>query len=604
MLHVNIANPVGIEGCHTGAVAREILTNGYAFPISQYTPEYYENSIIVVGILTVVPVWVMGLSRLSVAMTPFMLSFGALALMVSLLRRAGFGSGVWYVIVSFFFVSSAFVNHTLDAVGSHILGLVTGCFIIFQFYNAYISKKPINYYAMMLVAGFGLVLNLSSVMFTGLCILTYVFYTPAEGSKTRFSLFTTIKGFAVFILGAIPAIILFYTSKTMSVTYLIGVFDRRMPWTRDWASYASKAAEYLLVQFDGKLWLAVLNFIMVFILWGIWRMSRGRKIPECKRLLLYILCVFPIPIFAAVVLFSGGEFTTYHIYLIPFLFMTGAAVVSIGIDATLKKTFASAIAQIVLSFLLLAGETSGEQFRNFNFSIERIYDVMVSEEEEAFCYWRFGRSFGNHTFFNGNMKTYAKDMVEACGRFDTEQKKKECLWGWSSEASQGGFVLNSEAIGVLGAEYATVVSRSIGGWSGSLLKCFEQNEAFVGDCFYGLVERNALKIYSVKRPDGAYIKIPCLSKEREFSGLVEKYRQKLREPTGDAPQECADSFNMLCVVADAYCAAKERMPNFCSKGYDDIENAKLCSFIYEHTLISESAKKKLFASETYGQMGL
>nr|HPI77298.1 hypothetical protein [bacterium] len=110
--------------------------------------------------------------------------------------------------------------------------------------------------------------------------------------------------------------------------------------------------------------------------------------------------------------------------------------------------------------------------------------------------------------------------------------------------------------------------------------------------------------YSVKRPDGAYIKIPCLSKEREFSGLVEKYRQKLREPTGDAPQECADSFNMLCVVADAYCAAKERMPNFCSKGYDDIENAKLCSFIYEHTLISESAKKKLFASETYGQMGL
>ncbi|HPI78250.1 MAG TPA: hypothetical protein PLK80_16090, partial [bacterium] len=60
------------------------MTNGYAFPISQYTPEYYENSIIVVGILTVVPVWVMGLSRLSVAMTPFMLSFGALALMVSL----------------------------------------------------------------------------------------------------------------------------------------------------------------------------------------------------------------------------------------------------------------------------------------------------------------------------------------------------------------------------------------------------------------------------------------------------------------------------------------------------------------------------------------
>jgi len=397
---------------------------------------------------------------------------------------------------------------------------------------------------------------------------------------------------------------LFYISKTMSVSYLISVFNRRMPWTGDWNSYASKTAEYLLVQFDGKLWLAILNFIMVFILWAIWRMGKEKRMPESKRLLLYILCVFPIPIFAAVVLFSGGEFTTYHIYLVPFLFMTGAVVVSIWIDAIFKKTFASAIAQIALSFLLLAGAIYGEQFRTFNFSTDRIYKVMISEEEEAFCYWRFGRAFGNHAFFNGDIKKYAKDMVEACGRFDTEQKKKECLWGWSSEASHGGFVLNSEAIEVLGAEYAAVVSRSIGGWSGNLLKCFELNEAFVGDCFYGLVERNALKIYSVKRPGGAYIKIPCLSEDREFSGLVEKHRQKLREPTGGAPQECPDSFNMLCVVADAYCAAKDRMPDFCSKGYDDIENAKLCSFIYEHTLVSENAKKKFYSSEKDDHKGL
>ncbi|HPI78652.1 MAG TPA: hypothetical protein PLK80_18115, partial [bacterium] len=41
VLYIDVINPVGMEECHTGAVAREMLKNGLRFPIEQYTPEYY-----------------------------------------------------------------------------------------------------------------------------------------------------------------------------------------------------------------------------------------------------------------------------------------------------------------------------------------------------------------------------------------------------------------------------------------------------------------------------------------------------------------------------------------------------------------------------------
>jgi hypothetical protein len=603
-LYVDIINPVGMEECHTGAIAREILANGFDLPIEQYTPEYYENSIVAAGILTIVPVWIMGLSRLSVEMTPFVLSFAAFMVFCALLRRAGLGSGIWFFIVSYYFSSISFVIHTMDSVGSHILGIFIGSFIIWQFYESRVSKKNINFYMMMFAIGLGLFLNMASLMFAALCFLAYIFYRPVSGEKQRASVPTLIKGAAAFLIGAAPFAFFMIKTKMMSATYLFGVFGRRSSSFGDWNSFINNTVDYMLYQFDGKPWLAALLFVPVLILWVGWLAGWGKTVSESKKLLLYLICFFPAPVFGAVVVFSGGEFTTYHIYLLPLLFMAGAALSSIVIDCVFKNPVSSTFAQFALSMALIAVFLSGEQFKNLNFSVARAVKVLTADEEEAFCYWRFGRAFGNHTEFKGDTAVYAKDMVAACGRFDEDQKTNECLWGWSAEATHGGFMLDAKAALALGSDRASLIARSKGGWASSILKCFEVHEAFVGDCFRGIAERKAIKIYSVRRAGDPYIRLPCLSEEREFSGLVEWNMEKLREPGGSTPQECPDSLNMLCVIADAYCAAIEGEMDFCLKGYDRAEDAKLCSFIYEHTLISESAKKRLFASETHSRNGI
>ena len=424
-LYVDIINPVGLEECHTGAIAREVLSNGFKMPIEQYAPEYYENSIIAAGIITVVPVWIMGLSRLSVEMTPFILSFAAFMIFCELLRRAGFGSGIWFFIVSYYFGSISFVVHTMDSVGSHILGIFMGSLIVWQFHESRVSRKNINFYLMMFSIGLGLFLNMASLMFAALCILAYVFYKPVSGKKPRASMPTLIKGMAALLIGAAPFAVFMIKTKMMSAAYLFGVFGRRSSSFGDWSLFVKNTFEYMLYQFDGKPWLAAMFFVPVLLLWVGWQAGWGKRISESKRLLLYLICFFPAPVFAAVVVFSGGDFTTYHIYLLPLLFMAGAAMVSIAIDSVFKKPAASKLAQLVFSLALVAVFLTGEHFKNLNFSIERAVNIPPTDEEEAFCYWRFGRAFGNHTEFRGDTGGYAGDMAAACGRFDTEEKKNE-----------------------------------------------------------------------------------------------------------------------------------------------------------------------------------
>lgn len=594
VLYVDIINPVGMEECHSGAVAHEILRNGFQFPIEQYTPEYYENSIIVESLLTVVPVKLLGLNQLSVELVPFLLSFATMLIFCSLLLRGGYKSGLWFFIVSYFFVSAMFEYLTMDSVGNHVIGLFFGVLELWLFTNWHSTGKARYFHTFMFLAGLGLFMHLGSLLYAGLCGLVWLVYIPASGRRPRPDAPAAARGFVLFLIGAIPFVVFLVKTGMMSALYLTGVVGRRSGGVEDWGSYWRGVFDQLLVQFDGRHWLLVFYLACSVFAWLAWRAVRGKNVPEEKRLLCCIACVFPAPVFLAVVVVSGGQVTTYHTYFLPLLFLSGAIVFSLLLDGAVKKQVASVMVQAALSLMLVGVLLFGGQAKPFNLSPGRALGLMTSDAEHAYCYWRFGRSFGNYVRFKGDTGRYASDMLAACGRLDTEEKKNECLWGWSSDASSGGFELDARAVAVLGPEASGLVARSEGGWAESVLTCFKVHEAYIDDCLLGLVERKAAVLYTISPPGPPAIHIPCLPRTPRFSGLVEAIRDQLRQGSlDDGPQNCPGNIDSLCIMSDAYCAAVERRMDFCDVSYESAQNAELCRFIFQHVWKARETKEKM-----------
>jgi hypothetical protein len=598
VLYIDIINPVYMDECHTGAVAREILEHGFQFPLQQYTPEYYENSIIVESLLTVVSARLMGLSRLSLEIVPFLFSFATLLVFCSLLIRAGYKSGLWFFIISYFFISGMFVYITMDSVGNHIIGLFLGALILHQFYGGYVNRNPKHFYKMMFIIGLGLFVHVGSLLYALLCLLVYLLYKPATGTRPRLSSSMKIKGAMLLLLGACPFIIFLFKTKMMNVISLFTVASRRNIGVQDWAAYARKAGGQFLFQFDDRLWLLAFYSIMFLFVLSFWVKLRKQDVPAKMRLLVYIICFFTMPVFAAVSVISGGEFTTYHAYLMPLLFMAGSVVFSSLTDRYFSTTVSSAAAQVVLSMLILTMLMSNAYQKQFNLSPRHAIRELTSNKNLAFCYWRFGSSFNNYVSYDGDSAKYASEILSACGRFDSAEKRDECLWGWNIPVSQDGFTLDSQAVEVLGPTASGLIARTIGGWSSSINTCLKVDKAYVDDCILGSVERNAIKLDNIdsywsmiKGLEKSNVRIPCLPKSPRFTGLIEEIRGRLREGTLDnGPQPCPNDLKIICIEADAYCAATEKRMDFCDSSYASPDDLNLCRFVFQQVRMAQEAK--------------
>jgi len=592
VLYIDVINPVGMEECHTGAVAREMLKNGLQFPIEQYTPEYYENSIIVGALLSLAPVSLLGLSRLSVEIAPFVLSFATLMIFISLLKKAAYRSGIWYFVVSYFFVSGVFVYNTMDSVGNHVIGVFIGALILRFFYDARLTGSRKSFYAMMFASGFGLFAHMGSLLYAGLCVVVCIISGASEqGRGLRMAAKEKLFGAASFLIGASPFFVFIKKTGAMNATFLAGVVKRRSFSVEDWGSYAKSAAEQFLFQFDGRAGLAVLYVFIAATAWAVWKNARKADVSESKKLLCAIAVVFPVSTMAAVVVFSGGQFTTYYTYLMPVMFLAGAVSISFLLDKLFSGSLAVSTAKLVLSAGLMAFLLIGKHAENYNISLSRAMDKLVSDEEMSFCYWRFGRSFGNYAGFNGDTGEYAEQAKTMCGRFDSKEKADECLWGWSADASGGGFSLDARAAEALGKEKSELMAASIGGWSESILACFNVHKPLIDDCFLGYVERKAIILASISSDVSPAISISCLPEKPEFSGFIEKARRRIRQGSdGDGPQDCPKNINSLCVHADAYCAAAQKRMDYCDKSYGSADELSMCRFVFQNVWAAKEAE--------------
>lgn len=589
VMYIDIFSPVSTSECHTGAIAKEILENGFQFPLEQYTPEYYENSIITQGLLTVASVRLLGLNQLALEIIPFIFSFAIMLTFCSLLTHGGFRSGLFFFIVSYFFLSGFFLIITMDSVGNHIIGLFFGALITHQFFRGYITGNPRHFYIIMFTTGLGLFAHIGCLLYAGLVFLVYLFYKPQTVTKPRLSLSMTIRGVFLFLLGAIPFIYFLFKTRMMNVLSLFTVATRRNIGVQDLSGYAQNIFEQYLLQFDFRIWILALYSGLALLIYVLWMKLRKKAVPENTRLLVYIICFFIPPVFISVSVVSGGEFTTYHTYLMPLLFLAGAVVLSHIINFYFTTQTSRFLSQTALSAILLVILINTTYLKSINLSPGHAFNKLTSDENLSFCYWRFGSSFSNYTPYHGDSAEYASRMLSMCGRFHSEERKNECLWGWNMSYAPNGFVLDEQSIEVLGPKASDLIARSLGGWTRTINTCFEINEAYVDNCILGFIERMAIEhhdffryYYIIKGLEYSDIHISCLPKSPRFSGLNEILRKKIRNGSlDDGPQICLGDQRIACILSDAYCAAHENRKEFCDKSYSSSVDTDLCHLIFQ-----------------------
>jgi len=313
--------PMGLEECHTGAVVREIIENGFEFPIEQYTPEYYENTIIIGSLLSIIPVRLFGLSVFSLKSIPFLFSYLCLVIGCLILFRSGFKKGIWFYLFCYFAGPLPFIYQNMDSVGNHIIGLFSSSLNLYLFYLAYTTRKAGYFYGFMFFAGFGVFMHFASVMYTLLCFLVYILFKPGGGdtfTRPGPSYRQMCSGLTLLSIGILPFLLFVVKTKHKVYLSLIANATSQQSSVDGISEYVTMILKTILVQFDMN---AVLLFTLI-ALYAVVCLSyfKDRTLSIESRFLLFITIVFPVVIYTAVLLFSGIQPSRYYTYLYQMLY--------------------------------------------------------------------------------------------------------------------------------------------------------------------------------------------------------------------------------------------------------------------------------------------
>jgi hypothetical protein len=580
--------PIGLEECHSGAAASEIIHHGFQFPIEQYTPEYYETTIIITSIITTIPVRIWGLIPFSVELAPFLFSFGILAICCALLMKGGFVRGVGFFIVCFFFCSVTFVFLTMNSVGSHIMALFLCMLILYFFYSLCLSGRMAYFYLFSFFAGLGAFVYLSTLMYSSLCVFVLILHLVRDrdfAARVAIKSDQVFWGVRLFIIGFAPNFYFLSKTKFQNIMFLKNIYGRRIETPSDQIAFFKSHLHAFLFQFDNRLWIPA-AFLVLFLICGYYVLHLRKQPARFNAyFLLATICIAVIPFLFFTVLLSSKEFTDYYIYNMPLLFMMGGAALSLVIDSLTgahgKLNYAISLCVPALFCVVFLNH-----FRPIlNFSIKDSHRIYFEDKESAYCYWRFGKAFANYTEYPEDPVDYAKEIMRKCDRFDAEGKRNACYWGWG--ASLNYPMLDQRAAKVLGDKRTRLLGMSIGSWEQDLNGCTSIPPGsidYVEDCIVGLIERKLLLLHSTSpgMQKGPLIYFPCMEDFPEYSGLRKKLRRQLKGGTIDSEAgKCEDRYQDVRAIMTGYCSAVDAGENHCRSvcGADDAR--AVCNFVYD-----------------------
>lgn len=577
LINVDLNMPMNQEECHTGAVARELIDHGIAFPVEQYTPEYYENTILVGSFLSVIPVRLLGLMPISIKLIPFLFSYGCLVIGCLILIKGGFRGGIWFYTVCFFFCSESFINQTLDGVGNHILGEFVGLLLLYFLICWYLSGKPCYFFLWMFFAGLGLFVYMSTALHSTLCILVYVLYKPGPKSWIRRpvpSLKQALFGLFCLAVGVFPFAVFYIKTKSQSILSLTGNSILRRLGSPDIGQAIELIRQSTLNQFRNEAWLPAV-FLLLFLIACVWSFSHVKKwSSEESRFIVFVLTVIILPIYSAVIGYGAGE-PRYYTYLHPPLYMVGSAVLSVLLEPIFRRGAYVAVIlntalPVIFAVLLL--------HNIFVVSYSSFHKRYIADKENAYCYWRFGRAFMHYSNRIADENEYATEMKRKCDRFDRQEKRNECYWGWGMLQD-----LSPEIAKVFGPEGSEIIAMGRGGnyWVEDNITnvCFKGSvtEPYVDKCVLGYIEVMLMERFHRE------LLLPCADRKRLFIGAIEERRRKIRGGTiGTETAKCKRLNNETCHVIAGYCGAIEDNINLCER-MPSAESRSVCRTVYRMT---------------------
>ena len=578
LVNVNSTMFMTNEECHTGAVASELLGHGIEFPLYQYTPEYYENSILVSSFLATIPVYLLGLNPLSVKLVPFFFAYGCLVLGCLILLRGGFRNGIWFYVVCFLFGPKPFHLETLDGVGNHILGAFMGLTILYLFCGYYLGGKRIHFFLWMFFMGLGTFFHMSTVLFSILSVAVWVFYRPESGGTVRRPAPAPADletGLLFFLAGLVP--FGFFLAKTggQSVLFLLKNTLSQQPEQFGVVPFIRAVWNATLYQVDGRIWMLLMFPALAAAAFAMLLSRKERRPGGESRFILFILVAVLVPVWGAVIIYGGVDTPRYYTYLYPVQFMLGGAVLSVFLDPLLAR---GGRAAGVLRLVLAAAFSCLLMVQGFNVSYEDFRREYITKKERAVCYWRFGRAFSNYTGEELEEKEYAAEMIVKCGRFDKEEKRNECYWGWGYMGTSG-LRLTADVAAVLGPERSAALAKGIGaGDTGDCRgRCFSVrvSERFAGDCISGCLESRL--VHGI----GGGLTLPCGPEERIFGGYYGEAMKKARGGTPEGEiEKCRRMKSDICGVMAGYCAAVEGREQLCGLETPAPEFTDVCGDVY------------------------
>ncbi len=587
LLLAGMVPPIGLEECHTGAAAHEILKHGFQFPIEQYTPEYYETTIIIVSMITVIPEYIFGLIPFSVEIVPFLFSFASLLVCCVLLVKSGFRRGLGFLATFFFFGSGVFVYLTMDSVGSHIIALLFCMIIFYCFYSFCISTRRVYFYLFWLFSGVGAFVHISTLMFFGLGILVYIIHFAADkkfAERLHLSGKQVLTGLLLFVVGYAPNIYFLIKTDFRNVLFISNIFNRRVLEHSEKDIFYKSSIDAFLFQFDGRVWPPVM-FAVLFILCGFYVLKLRRRPDRFNSyFLLVTLFISVIPFLIAIVLLSGLEFTSYYIYLMPMLFLMGGAVSSLIIESLASNNMKL---DIVLQCCIAAGFSLmllKPFYHRLNFSLDNSRRIYIADKESAYCYWRFGKAFANYTEYDPDPAINARRIIEKCDRFDTVEKQNECYFGWGTSFSQTN-LLDDRAVKVLGERRARLLAMSMGAWEQDLSFCVSGNipSPYIDDCIVGMIEKRILNARSLPPMVYQNILFPCTHGSLpRYSGLLQKLRNDYNNGSiEDAAARYEVNSNDIRAITAGYCAAMDSNDGYCAEINKNNDYSAYCRMVYD-----------------------
>jgi hypothetical protein len=441
------------EECHTGGIAREILRHGFQFPLVAYTPEVYENGIVVAGVLAVPFFALFGQNVLALKLlalgTSVVLALAGLGLLRRVMPqeagdRARRVAAACAYLGLLGFGPILFTYKSNDSLGDHNEGTALSLLILLLLFRVVEAPRAGRRVLLWFVAGISAGWEMGTLLVSALALLHEVRAIVTRRSRARW----LVADAMAFVAGYSPGLAAGAANRFMQFRVVAVKFmSEGQGASISLAGWAQRAWLYL----D---WNPALALCMgAALLWLAGMAVRRRLAPEPMVYLgLYagaqqvLLAMAP----------DQGAYPhySYPALALPVARWAGLAVGGWWHNRTDIRRLAAAAAAVGVAVLIVTPQWAPDLGRPLR---------LLQDRDRAACSWRFGRAFLNRT------DQHPQEAMDLCRRLEGPASL-ECISGV-------GFVLAATHPSPMGRDrteqraFAWGVGTGLASGSGDLDNC-------------------------------------------------------------------------------------------------------------------------------------